>query len=120
MKTEITDFIEKVGAVQLSDAADALLNELTLVHSTIEEAFKELGGLSSLKGSVSLEMKASTEVIQELAEKSEQHIFTPSDFSPYHWMMLSQDIEGSDESIRITIQGTKWEVSQAWKDTQTH
>lgn len=123
MKTEISEFIEQAGSLRkgaLSDEADLLLNEITLVHSTMQEAFKDLGGLSSLKGSARLEMKASTDVIEELGKRVDFTLYTPSSFSPYYWIMLHEDVEGSDEQIVIVLQGTKWEISEAWNDTQTH
>jgi hypothetical protein len=120
MRKEISQFIEKARGEQISDGADKLLNEMILIHSTLEEALKSLGGISSLKGSASLELKADTDVIKELAEITNTTMYSPSEFSPYCWMMLHENIDGSDEDIRFTIKGSKWKISQVWEDTQVH
>ena len=120
MRKEITEFVENSSRNSLSSEADKLLNEITLVQDTIHAALLELGGITSLKGDLRLEMKSSTAVIQELAGASGSVIFEPSDFSPYHWLLLTEEMDGSASRFVLVIQGTKWEVVKAWEDTQIH
>lgn len=120
MRKEISEFIEKASRGTLSEEADKLLNEITLVQDTMESALMDLAGATSLNGTIRLEMKVSTDTIKELATVSDWSIHEPSDFSPYCWMLLTEELEGGSASIVICLHGTLWEIAKVWEDTQVH
>jgi len=119
---EITQLIKAAReADQLSDEADKLINEITLMLDTLKEAALDMNGVSCIRESIRMEIDTqSTDVLKELAEISGEFLYKPSEISPYYWIYIRESIEGVDHQIHFVIHGTRYEITTAWKETQTH
>lgn len=111
----ITEIIEKSTSAHLSDGMSKMLNELILANDCLRDAIKCMSGVQTSHFHV--ELKASTEVIKEFAQFG-CITHEPSSISPYHWLMLVDDVDGT--ILNITIAGTSMKLQQVWIETQIH
>ena len=111
----ITEIIEKSTSAHLSDEMSKLINELILTQDCMKDALKCMSGIQT--SHLHIEIKASTEVIKEFAQLG-CITHEPSHISPYHWLMIREEIDGA--ILNITIAGTEMQLQQVWIETQTH
>jgi hypothetical protein len=111
----ISEIIEKSTSAHLSDEMSKLINELILTQDCMNDALKCMSGIQT--SHLHIEIKASTEVIKEFAQLG-CITHEPSHISPYHWLMIREEVDGA--ILNITIAGTEMQLQQVWIETQTH
>jgi hypothetical protein len=112
---EISQVIETATTANLSNEMSNLINELILMQDCLTDSIKCMSGVQATQ--MHIEIKATTAVVQEF-EMLGSAIHKPSQFSPYYWLMLVEEVGGV--KLCITIAGTEQELQQVWVETQTH